>query len=421
MSSETPPTYYFSGIKFNPSFYQSTSGDYLTLATAKSSFLTYPTAQGTETISTLNSSTINSTSASTNMTIGNNVDIADLSIGSLQTSGDLYVGTGARTTAGGIYIGTGSGATVNPIFIGGAASSTTVGGPLVVTGKTTCAQYDSTTATTEMSVGSNLSTANLTLGSGLGTGSIIIGKNNGAHTGEIRIGATQTSGVMNIATGSTRTGNLNICNTSGATNTINLGVNGTPVNIEGSLIKIGATQTSTIMEIATSASRTSNVFFCSTTGQTNNIYIGASGTKSMMDGTVSILQPLTLPVATTSPTTTQLGYFASSNNATEITVSATNSTPATVTNLPIGIYLFSYSVISYTPSIGASQVMTYSITTTGGATSSIANYVFNGVATTFQDTQRLVGVVKATTASNSVVLNLIITSGGGTIKASQNA
>jgi hypothetical protein len=268
-------------------------------------------------------------------------------------------------------------------------------------------------------VGSNLSTANLTLGSGLGTGSIIIGKNNGAHQGEIRIGATQTSGIMNIATGSTRTGNLNICNTSGATNTINLGVNGTPVNIEGSLIKIGATQTSAIMEIATSASRTSNVFFCSTTGQTNNIYIGASGTKSIMDGTVSILQPLTLPVATTSPTTTQLGYFVSSNNGTEITVSATNSTPATVTNLPIGIYLFSYSVISYTPSIGASQVMTYSVTTTGGATSSIANYVFNGVATTFQDTQRLVGVVKATTASNSVVLNLIITSGGGTIKASQ--
>jgi hypothetical protein len=270
-----------------------------------------------------------------------------------------------------------------------------------------------------MSVGSNLASVNLTLGSGLTSGGIIIGKNNGAHTGEIRIGATQTSGVMNIATGSTRTGNLNICNTSGATNTINLGVNGTPVNIEGSLIKIGATQTSTIMEIATSSTRTGNVFFCSTTGQTNNIYIGATGTKSIMDGTVSIIKPLTLPVATTSPTSTQLGYFASNNNGTEITVSATNSTPATVTNLPIGIYLFSYSVISYTPSIGASQVMTYSVTTTGGATSSIANYVFNGVATTFQDTQRLVGVVKATTASNSVVLNLIITSGGGTIKASQ--
>ena len=36
--SEAPPTYYFSGITFNPSFYQSTSGDYLTLATEKAIF-----------------------------------------------------------------------------------------------------------------------------------------------------------------------------------------------------------------------------------------------------------------------------------------------------------------------------------------------------------------------------------------------
>ena len=48
--AEIPPTYYFSGITFNPSFYQSSSTDYLTLETAKSSFLTYPTAQGDETI-----------------------------------------------------------------------------------------------------------------------------------------------------------------------------------------------------------------------------------------------------------------------------------------------------------------------------------------------------------------------------------
>ena len=48
-NTETPPTYYFSGIKFNPSFYTSSSSDYLTKQTAKSYFLSYPTAQGTET------------------------------------------------------------------------------------------------------------------------------------------------------------------------------------------------------------------------------------------------------------------------------------------------------------------------------------------------------------------------------------
>ena len=71
--SEVPPTYYFSGITFNPDFYQS-SGDYLTLATAKSNFLTYPTAQGAETISTLNSSSIStSTLTSTGLITANGI------------------------------------------------------------------------------------------------------------------------------------------------------------------------------------------------------------------------------------------------------------------------------------------------------------------------------------------------------------
>ena len=87
MSSETPPTYYFSGIKFNPSFYQSTSGDYLTLATAKSNFLTYPTAQGAETISTLISSSIDTSTLT--------------STGLITTSGNITTtGTGTITSAG---------------------------------------------------------------------------------------------------------------------------------------------------------------------------------------------------------------------------------------------------------------------------------------------------------------------------------
>ena len=67
--AEIPPTYYFSGITFNPSFYQSSSSDYLTLATAKSNFLTYPTAQGTETITTLKSSSIDSVSPTNDLNL----------------------------------------------------------------------------------------------------------------------------------------------------------------------------------------------------------------------------------------------------------------------------------------------------------------------------------------------------------------
>ena len=49
MSSELPTTEYFSGIDFNPDFYQSSSSDSLTSTTGKKIFLSYPVAQGSET------------------------------------------------------------------------------------------------------------------------------------------------------------------------------------------------------------------------------------------------------------------------------------------------------------------------------------------------------------------------------------
>ena len=49
MSSELPPTEYFTNIDFNPSFYQSSSSDSLTATTGKKIFLSYPVAQGSET------------------------------------------------------------------------------------------------------------------------------------------------------------------------------------------------------------------------------------------------------------------------------------------------------------------------------------------------------------------------------------
>jgi hypothetical protein len=48
MSSELPPTDFFSAITFNKSFYQSSSDDYLTASTGKKIFLSYPISQGDE-------------------------------------------------------------------------------------------------------------------------------------------------------------------------------------------------------------------------------------------------------------------------------------------------------------------------------------------------------------------------------------
>ena len=62
--AQSPPTYYFYKITFNPSFCSTTS-EYLTATTGKKLFLSYPTAQGTQTISNLISSQIDSVSSTT--------------------------------------------------------------------------------------------------------------------------------------------------------------------------------------------------------------------------------------------------------------------------------------------------------------------------------------------------------------------
>ena len=97
MSTETPPTYYFSGIKFNPSFYTSSSSDYLTKQTAKSYFLSYPTAQGTETISTLNCSVLNTPSQTSNLDLGVNIINGTISMGDVQTNGSIIIGNNGNT------------------------------------------------------------------------------------------------------------------------------------------------------------------------------------------------------------------------------------------------------------------------------------------------------------------------------------
>ena len=92
--SELPPTYYFSGITFNPSFYTS---DYITNATGKKYFLSYPIAQGTETISTLIASTIKSSASNDTVNLFNNIK-----------TGTIYLGNIIGTTAnlmGNIEIG----------------------------------------------------------------------------------------------------------------------------------------------------------------------------------------------------------------------------------------------------------------------------------------------------------------------------
>jgi hypothetical protein len=126
---------------------------------------------------------------------------------------------------------------------------------------------------------------------------------------------------------------------------------------------------------------------------------------------------ITLASSSYTPTSSQLGYYSGVTNI-ALTVTATTQSPIVITNLPIGIYFFSFFITSFNPSIGATQIMNYSVTTTGGATSIIEPYIFSGNSTTFQGSQTLTGVIKCTTAVNTISFNTVITSGGGTIGGS---
>ena len=164
MASYLPPTETLP--IFDNMVFETNNTTALTYATAKNLFVTFPSAQGSSTITDFIAGTINYLSPSsgsffnigtnqvsggtirvgptgvsgvsvhagnidcTNNQINNATDAAlnNLTIGNLQTDGILNIGTGVRTTTGAINIGTGAGANVNPINIGGAGSAITLNG-----------------------------------------------------------------------------------------------------------------------------------------------------------------------------------------------------------------------------------------------------------------------------------------------------
>jgi len=292
MTSSTPSSPYFNGIVYNPSFFSSSTGTYLN----------YPIAQGTETIGSLKTSSIESATPTTAMTLlsnqtanltmatavtgtirlgaytttsthignidhqNNNINnasaplVGSLGLGTSQTDGILNIGTGARTTTGAINIGTGS-ILVNPINIGSSTSALTLNGAvntantlttnsltvnagynLIANGSIACASYLSSSASTACTLASNVSSALITLGQAQTTGNIEIG-NNVAFAGIVTIAGSLASG----------------------TNTINLGNAKTTININGTT-NIGTTTLPLTMNASTSTLYTSGTISCRSGG-----------------------------------------------------------------------------------------------------------------------------------------------------------
>ncbi len=322
MSSETPPTYYFSGIKFNPSFYTS---DYLTLATGKQYFLSYPTAQGTETISTLKSSSIDSSTPTS----------GELSLAPSQTTGILNIGTGARTTEGAINIGTGS-ASANVVTIGSGTSSTVLNGTSVkATTKLTTPKLESLDAASSIELGNN-----------------------------------QTTGLINIATANTRTsGGINLGTACSLANTINIGTAATStIGLRGLTVNVTTKLTTPTLDCLTDAGAGSTSLSIGPSAVNGNIVIGgalsagdvsiaaaqASGgtvtigsanTATTLNGACTFSKNITLPTTPSLPTINQIGYtvFVLTDFATLASSTANVVTNISSASIPAGTFIVHFS------------------------------------------------------------------------------
>jgi hypothetical protein len=310
-SGESPPTYYFSGITFNPDFYSSSSSSstYITKITGKKYFLTYPSAQGTETISTLYSSKIDSSSGSTAFNFLES-----------QTA-NLNIGENTTGTAGQI------------IKIGAPALTTVKLGALSITESTIDTLASSTafnflgSQTANLNIGENTSgTAGQIIQIGapalttVKCGALAIKEraiNNAtnATAGNIYIGDQQTSGSIYIGTGSNivRTGNIGIGNYSTSSGTITVGTSAVTTNINGkgsiyatvfgihdttAVLKIGDTQTTGSLDIGSGGSRSGTGAINIGTGSSAafQINIGSSSSTTTLAGTsVSISTKLITP------------------------------------------------------------------------------------------------------------------------------
>ena len=254
-----------------------------------------------------------------NTTVVDTANENNMSIASSQTTGVLNIGTGLRTTTGsggGINIGTGAGAI--PIVIGSEQSSTSLRGTVNVVTKLTSPTYDASDVGVAMTIGSNLTTGSLAIG--------------GTQTGNISLGAGQTSGILNIGTGSRITsgngGAINIGTGENVTAPINIG-GGTSSSGSINIGHIGATGTSTV-NINTS------------TAGSHPVNIGSTSALTTIGGDLTVTGLLTsgLKLAsgqyiTTShsgtisaPTSTQVGGIITGSS-----ISTTPPTTATISSI----------------------------------------------------------------------------------------
>ena len=388
--SEAPPTYYFSGITFNPTFYtETTSGNYLTATTGKKYFLSYPTAQGEETISRLYTSQV-STSTPTdafnfldsltgNLYIGENASgttgqiiqigaktLTTVKLGALSIK-ESTIETLAPSTAfnflasqtANLNIGnTTTGTSGQVIKIGPSATTTITVGDISVSGSSINNATNSTNRGVKIGDAQSDAAADLNLGTHINRlGEINIGTGNNTAAPIINIGATLLNGIVRAGA------IINIGRMT--TNAITIGNASADVNIYSSS---GSIKTGTFACVAQTASGliTAN----------NGITIPSGKTLTANGGiTISGDNYITLGTPVTAPTSSQLGYFINAVSSTTLTIQITSTATdiVTVTFPTIGIYwvCFNHRAESWNPAASTNYV-NYNLVKTNCTTTMIS-------------------------------------------------
>ena len=353
--SEAPPTYYFSGMTFNPDFYTSSSSTYITKITGKKYFLSYPKAQGDETIDQIyaqNISAITPTETfnfldtqTANIYIGENTTgtsgqiiqigapaLTQTKIGALSIQ-ETEINNSVDAAAGNIQIGNNQ--TTGTLYIG-SGSGITRSGPINI------GSYTNNTSTVNIGPASGSSTTNI-YGKGVIYGTKFDVHNNATDVtlfnttfnGTVTIADSQFSGILNIGNGTAR-GSLGAINIgSGTTKAVpitigssasNTTLNGTSVTIPTKLItpridgysattdlSIGSNMLQgnitigsalTAGDITIGSSTQSGNILIGKSGATNSVYLGASGTTTVIDGNTLTLGTTSVPITMNASTST---------------------------------------------------------------------------------------------------------------------
>jgi len=349
--SEIPPTYYFSGITFNPDFYTSSSSTYITKISGKKYFLSYPKAQGDETINriyTQNISSITPTEA---------FNFLDTQ------TGNIYIGENTTGTSGQI------------IKIGASALTNTKIGDLSIIANSINNATNSGTRGVKIADAQTASGADLDLGAHVDrSGDINIGTGNtsatpniniGAVIGSIRAGATISIGKLttNAITIGHSTANITISSSTGSIKTPALSTGtftaSSSITANGGItIPSGKTLSANGGIVSSTVDTATGGTMAIGASATNGITLGAGNASTSIAGALTVSgvvnaniglalgngYGITCGSTSYTPATTQIGYYLNATIPSGIGMTAgTLTTLQTTSALGIGIYWICFS------------------------------------------------------------------------------